>query len=269
METLVPRSSSSAWLSFSKSVALLVAVILFSFPSAMAEEVYDPLEDVNRAIFTFNDTLDEFLIEPAAKGYDFLVPDPVEVSISNFFRNIRTPVYLVNDLLQLRFHDFAVHSSRFMLNSSIGVLGLFDVAKHFDLEHTRQDFGLTLGRYGVGPGPYLVLPLLGPSNLRDTTGIVVDYGLDPLNYTSFIDGISWEQALVIDSSERVLNVLNTRSRLLDTVASAKSASLDYYLFIRSAYNQNRSAAVRGAQGSQQNDEDMLEDEEEYIFEDDE
>ena len=256
-------------LGHSKFLILFLVANLVLLSSAIAEDVYDPLEDVNRAIFSFNDTLDEFLIEPVAKGYDFVVPDPVEVSISNFFRNLRTPVYLVNDVLQLRFHDFAVHTSRFMLNTSIGVLGLFDVAKHFDLEHTRQDFGLTLGRYGMGPGPYLVIPVLGPSNLRDATGMLVDYGLDPRSYTSAIEGISWEERLIIDSSERGIELLNTRSRLLDTVDSAKSASLDYYLFVRSAYNQNRRATVHGTQSFQDSGDDMLEVEEEYIFEDDE
>lgn len=243
----------------------------FAEEDTVPPEVDDPWEGFNRAMFSFNDTLDVYFLEPVARGYDAIMPDPVESSINNFFLNLRTPIYLVSDLFQFRFDEFGLHASRFVINSTAGVAGFFDVAKHFDLEHKEQDFGLTLGRYGLDSGPYLVLPILGPSSLRDATAGIVDRFLDPVAYTLFIENLSWEERLAVDAGIRTVEIVNGRSRLLSTVESAKGASLDYYLFVRSAYMQRRRAlvldkAVEQTETSDTTNSKPLE-EEEYIFDD--
>jgi len=195
---------------------------------------YDPWQRMNRGIFWFNDQADQYVLEPVAKGWDVIMPEPAETSISNFFGNLRFPVVMLNNLLQGKPGDAAVDVGRFMVNTTFGIGGLFDPATIWGLQRHNEDFGQTLGVWGVPPGPYLVLPLLGPSNPRDTAGIPVDwvFSVTPL----FLSSFWWTGAGVI-------NVVNARAQIIDEVQQAKEASLDYYVFVRNAYYQRRVAQV--------------------------
>ncbi len=206
--------------------------------SAGVDADYDPWQRMNRGIFWFNDRADVYVLEPVAKGWDAVVPERAENSVSNFFTNLRFPVVMANNLLQGKPGAAAIDVGRFMVNSTIGVGGLFDVATLWGLQRHNEDFGQTLGVWGVPPGPYLVLPLLGPSNPRDTAGIPVDYVLSvtPL----FLSSYWWTGAGII-------SIVNARAQVLDEVQQAKSASLDYYVFVRNAYYQRRQALVNDQQ----------------------
>ncbi len=221
-------------------LALLTALVLtLAAPGAgraddEPDADYDPWQRMNRGIFWFNDQCDVYVLEPVAEGWDMVMPERAETSISNFFANLRFPVVMVNDLLQGKPGAAAIDVGRFMVNTSFGIAGLFDPATIWGLEKHNEDFGQTLGVWGVPPGPYLVLPLFGPSNPRDTAGMPVDYVLSitPLVLNSFW----WTGAGVV-------NVVNTRAQYLDEVRNAKEASLDYYVFARNAYYQRRKALV--------------------------
>jgi phospholipid-binding lipoprotein MlaA len=195
---------------------------------------YDPWQRMNRGIFWLNDRADHYVLEPVAKGWDVIMPEPAESSITNFFTNLRFPVVMMNNLLQGKPGDAAIDVGRFMVNSTFGLGGLFDPATIWGLERHSEDFGQTLGVWGVPPGPYLVLPLLGPSNPRDTAGIPVDwvFSVTPL----FLSSYWWTGAGII-------NIVNARAQILDEVQQAKEASLDYYVFVRNAYYQRRVAQV--------------------------
>jgi len=217
--------------------ALLMAAALAMPSFGLAEEGadYDPWQKMNRGIFWFNDRADVYVLEPVAKGWDIVMPEPAETGISNFFANLRFPVVMVNNLLQGKPGAAAIDVGRFMVNSTFGIAGFFDPATIWGLHRHNEDFGQTLGVWGVPPGPYLVLPLLGPSNPRDTAGIPVDYVLSvtPL----FLNSYWWTGAGVV-------NIVNTRAQYLDEVRNAKEASLDYYVFARNAYYQRRAALVK-------------------------
>ncbi len=202
---------------------------------------YDPIEKVNRGIFWFNDHADMYVLEPTARVWHRALPDPVETSIANFFSNLRFPVVTVNDLLQGKPKPAAVDVARFMVNTTFGVAGFFDPASGWGLVRHNEDFGQTLGVWGVGPGPYLVLPLFGPSNVRDTSGLVVDYVLSV--YPWAVD--SWVLLPV-----GAVSAVNTRAQILQEVEDAKQASLDYYVFVRNAYYQRRIALVNDQQEEQ-------------------
>ncbi len=226
------------------------------------EQIWDPIEPVNRGIFWFNDQVDYLILEPAARGYDYVVPDEVQISVKNFFRNASFPGYLFNDIVGLEFESAAIHSGRFLINSTLGVLGLFEVAEDFGLEHESNDFGVTLGRYGLGPGPYLVLPLLGPSNVRDGVGRIVDSYLDPFTLATYSD-MSQDEKLAMIAGANALRLLNQRASLLKTLETAKEGSVDYYLTIQSAYYQLRRASIFP---EALRAEDELEEEEDFLAE---
>lgn len=206
----------------------------------------DPIEGFNRKIFWFNDHVDMYVLEPVATGWAFVSPKRVRTCISNFFTNLRFPIVALNDLLQGKFIDSASDVGRFGVNTTIGVVGLFDPASHFGLEEHVEDFGQTLGVWGVPPGPYLVLPIIGPSNPRDTLGLGVDYAFSVTPF--FVD-----QYILI--GVRVLDAVNYRSLILEEVKDAKEASIDYYSFVRDAYFQRREALVTdGARNAEQEEE---------------
>ena len=202
-------------------------------PAARFEES-DPWQGFNRKIFWFNDKLDVYVLEPVAKGYDFVVPDRAQTSVANFFRNVRFPVVLGNDLLQGKMNAAATETGRFFVNTTVGVVGLFDPATDWGLVSPEEDFGQTLGWWGAGTGPYLVLPIFGPSTIRDGAGILVDI---PMSVAPFFVNS------YILYGVRVLEVVNYRAQVLDTAAQAKEASVDYYTFMRNAYLQRREALV--------------------------
>jgi phospholipid-binding lipoprotein MlaA len=196
--------------------------------------VRDPIEPVNRAVFWFNDKLYFYLFKPVARGLR-VVPEKVRVSADNFFDNLSAPLRFLNNVLQMQFDDASDELARFIFNSTFGVAGLFDVAKREGgIRRRNEDFGQTLGRYGVGSGFYLVLPVFGPSNVRDAAGRVGDYFLSPLTYA-------------LDSDERiVLSAVEKENALSldrDTYEGIKRDALDPYLFIRDAYAQRREAVI--------------------------
>jgi phospholipid-binding lipoprotein MlaA len=221
------------------SVTILSLAILFLTLPALAEDISDPIESVNREIFWFNDQVDIYAMEPIARGYDYITPKPVQIGVSNFFANLRYPSYLVSDLVQFKFTQAAEHTGRFLLNSTIGLFGLIDVAKHVGLEDHREDFGIALAYHDIPAGPYLVLPFLGPSNLRDGVGQVVDFFLDPLAILGLSNNIDKGDRDKIAYPLGALRLISIRSGLIEAIEAAKSSSVDYYLFMQSAYYQHR------------------------------
>jgi phospholipid-binding lipoprotein MlaA len=205
---------------------------------AEVEEPYDPIEGVNRAIFSFNDTLDVYVLEPVARRYREHTPDPVRKGIGNFFLNLRYPSYLVSDIVQGKFDQALEHTGRFLVNSTVGVVGLIDVAKDWGLPDHDEDFGIALAYHGVPSGPYLVLPLLGPSCVRDGVGRIVDAFLDPIGWVGY-SNISSSAKIVIAATSLGVRTVHTRSGLLQAIESAKESSVDYYLFAQGAYYQYR------------------------------
>ncbi|MGE4543109.1 MAG: VacJ family lipoprotein [Pedobacter sp.] len=199
-------------------------------------DVFDPIEPFNRGMFWFNDKLYFYLFKPIARGYR-VVPEPARESVSNFFSNLGTPVRFANSLLQLKIADAGTELGRLIINSTLGIGGLFDPAKAwFDLDRKEEDFGQTLGNYGVGSGFYIVWPIFGPSNTRDTVGMVGDFFLDPLHY------------IEIKPVERVgLTALDKETDLSldkDTYESIQQEALDPYLFVRNAYEQYRDGKIK-------------------------
>jgi len=222
-----------------------------SGPPTRAQEVpaaaeNDPIESVNRKIFWFNDHLDMYVLEPVAKGWHFVLPDRVETSITNFFYNLRFPIHTLNDLLQGKFKNAGIDVGRFVVNTTVGVAGFFDPATGWGLPMHWEDFGQTLGWWGVGPGPYLVLPLLGPSDIRDGGGLIVD---SAASITPFFVNT------YILLGARAVEIVNTRAQYLDIVRKAKESAFDYYTFVRNAYLQRRVGLINDEEphedGSQQ------------------
>ncbi|MBW1829446.1 MAG: VacJ family lipoprotein [Deltaproteobacteria bacterium] len=206
------------------------------FDDESAVQVFDPLRGYNRFMTGFNDKLYFWLLKPAAKGIAFVIPEPGRLAISRCFRNIMFPVRLVNNLLQFKIKRAGIESARFGVNTTIGVLGFGDPAKSwFDLDAYEEDFGQTLGAYGVGSGFHLVLPLLGPSNARDTIGLVPDYFLNPLSYIGNYK---------IESGIKVVDKTNYTSLHIGEYESIKRDAIDFYPFMRNAYEQNRKMKIQ-------------------------
>jgi len=198
------------------------------------EPVYpDPLEGFNRAMYSFNDGVDKVLLRPVSTGYKAVVPQPARTGVSNFFNNLAYPIVIINTFLQGKFAQGAEDLQRFIYNSTFGLAGLLDVATPMGLTAHNEDFGQTLGYWGVGGGAYIVLPLLGPSTLRDTVGLIPDYYADALYH---YDDVSTRNALI------ALRVIDRRSRLL-TASRIVDDQLDPYAFVRDAYLQRRESLV--------------------------
>jgi phospholipid-binding lipoprotein MlaA len=213
--------------------ALFAAVLLCSCSGHKPPQPdNDPWEPMNRKIFALNDTIDVYGLEPVARGWNYVVPDAVQRALTRFFNNLRFPINFVNDILQGKARASAEELARFQINTVMGVAGLFDVAADYGgLQLQNEDFGQTLGVWGFAPGPFLMLPFFGPSGVRDGIGLAGDFALG--FYTYFVP-LPW--VTVVSSG---INIVNERSRLLDTIANAKEASLDYYAFVRNAYVQHR------------------------------
>lgn len=200
--------------------------------------VSDPIEPVNRAIFAFNDVFDRFLFEPVAKIYDAVFPGFVKNSVQSFMRNLRTPWILANNLLQGDINDAGVSAARFVINSTVGIAGLIDVAAKQGLPYEDEDFGQTLAVWGVGDGMYIVLPILGPSNARDTVGKVADYLADPLRIWAHNTDNDW-----VYYTRGAVEAIDNRARAIKAIDDLRRNSLDYYAAMRSAYTQRRHALV--------------------------
>jgi phospholipid-binding lipoprotein MlaA len=221
-------------------VAVAAAGMLAGCATVTTPTKGDPFESYNRTMFSINDTVDTYALKPVAKGYVWAVPEPVRNSVTNFFSNIGDVYIAANNLLQLKIADGVSDIMRVAINTVFGVGGLFDVATVAKLPKHAGDFGLTLGHYGVPSGPYLVLPLLGPSTVRDTSGLVVDYFGNPLTYVS-PDSVSWALYGV--------NLVNTRANLLGATDVLADAALDKYSFVRNAYLQRRQYLISGDNGT--------------------
>lgn len=207
------------------------------------EEVSDPLEPFNRGVFWLNDTLDVYAIEPVATVYDYVTPQRLQNSVRSFFINLDYPIHLVSDLLQLNFTNAGRNSARFFINSIFGFYGAFDVAgEHFGIRSERDDLGTAFGRWGIPSGPYLVVPILGPSNIRDGVGLAGDSFLSPTIGIAYSNLPNSHRNLIIGGLNS-LRIINIRSGLLDTVKSAKEASLDYYSFVKYAHHQRRQTRI--------------------------
>jgi phospholipid-binding lipoprotein MlaA len=194
-------------------------------------DVYDPFETFNRGMFWFNDKAYFYVMKPVAKGWRWIAPEPLRLGIRNFFSNLRAPIRFVNAALQGKFRDAGNELTRFGVNSTLGIGGLFDPAKeHFGIARKQEDIGQTLGHYGVGPGPYLVLPFLGPSNFRDGAGLLGDF------YLSLVPVLFENRYYWIAVSGDIINYLSIDK---DTYEGIKKDSLDPYLFLRDAYGQYR------------------------------
>jgi phospholipid-binding lipoprotein MlaA len=232
--------SKSTFLASFTAFSVCLMLSFSAYAADKPQELSDPIEPVNRFVFGFNDILDRILIEPVAKGYNFILPEFVRDSIHSFMHNLSSPVIVANDLLQGKVGDAGVDTARFVINSTIGVLGLADVASAQGLKYKDQDFGQTLATWGVGNGFYLVLPILGPSSLRDATGTFVDAYADPIRIYSDNTDHMW-----IYYSREILQGLDDRSRLIKPIDDMRRNSLDYYAAARSAYSQHRNALIRG------------------------
>ncbi len=220
-----------------------------------AVEEYDPLESFNIRIFNFNREVDRYVIKPVATGYDYVMPDALELGIQNFFHNVRFVPRLMNNLFQAKFKGAGLEVSRFLINTTIGLAGFFDPAKNlFNLDTPDEDWGQTLGAWGLGQGPYLVLPLLPPLTLRDATGFLfMDLALDPINYMLIpVMPYRFEgqpMATVRDTRTivfwgiRVGEIINERSINLERFQGVEEATLDLYSAVRNAYLQKRAREV--------------------------
>ena len=201
------------------------------------DEIYDPFEPINRAILSFNNTADKIILEPVSKGYKKL-PPPIQSGIGNFLKNLKMPLVVVNQFLQGQTKNAVESTGRFVVNTTVGFFGIFDVAEKIGLEQKQEDFGQTLAIWGVGDGFYLVLPIFGPSSVRDATGMFLTYVTDPINAYAVSENESW-----ILPVRTATNAIDQRSKIIDEVNALRNNSLDYYAAVRSSYYQNRKASI--------------------------
>jgi phospholipid-binding lipoprotein MlaA len=232
----------------SRNMLMMLVVVVMTGCSTVSQqqtagtaaEVYDPIEPVNRIIFAFNDAVDVAILRPIAVIYDDGLSDPIKDSVRNFLRWLRSPIILANDILQGDLDAAASTSERFFLNAT--TFGLADVAGDQSIAYRSEDFGQTLAVHNVSTGPYLVLPFLGPSNLRDLIGIVVDNILDPLSTpVTVFDAQTTAQTIGV--SRRALSIVDFRSRSLKEIDNLKRETLDYYASARTIYNQRRVSQI--------------------------
>ncbi len=213
-----------------RTLILSLLVSLFCLGGCATTNPRDPLEPMNRVIYRFNDSVDSALIRPIAEGYRYVLPSFVRTGISNFFSNIGDVLVALNNLLQGKVVNAVSDLGRVLLNTTIGIGGLFDVASPLGLEKHNEDFGQTFGYWGIGDGPYLMLPFLGPSNLRDAMGTLVNAKLDPVGFAN---------SMRLRNSLWGTRLLSQRAELLDTSRILETAALDPYEFLRDAYLQRR------------------------------
>jgi phospholipid-binding lipoprotein MlaA len=201
------------------------------------EPVADPLEEGNRVVFGFNQKLDDWFWSPVTRAYRFVTPEIARVGIRRVLHNLNTPVYVANHLLQLRLRDAGQALGAFALNSTLGILGLFEPSKEAGWEVRPADFGQTLGLVGIGDGPYVVVPVFGPTTVRDGFGNAVDYFFQPLNYVLGVPTqLLWGGGSGLSLREEVSDQLNALER----------SSVDFYSVMRSAYRQSRDQEIANA-----------------------
>ncbi len=213
-----------------KSLVLAFAAAGLLAGCASSGNPRDPIEGFNRAMFAFNEGLDSAIVKPVATGYEAVLPSPVRTGVTNFFGNIADLLIGVNNLLQGKAPEAFSDLGRVVINSTIGLLGVFDIASDAGLEKHNEDFGQTFGRWGVGSGAYVMIPVFGPRTARDTVGLILDLAADPVAHVS-------------PNAERnvslVLRAVNDRANLLPADKVVEEAALDKYSYIRDAYLQRR------------------------------
>jgi len=229
---------------------------------AAYQEANDPVEPLNRYFFAVNDQLlDGLILKPAAQGYDAVLPGFAKNSIRHFLDNLRTPVILVNDVLQGEWDRAGTTITRFGINTTAGVGGLLDPATGWGYDRHGEDFGQTLAVWGTGEGPYIFLPLLGPAPPRDLAGFVVDQAFDPLTY------VFWNRDSVIPPTRFIVNGLDLRARNLDTLDEIERTSVDYYAALRSLYRQSRNNEIANGEIDPDNLPDISDIDYEFDYED--
>lgn len=214
-------------------------------PSPATAPEGDPWQGFNRSMFALHESVDQAVLEPVARGYRAATPSPVRQGVRNFLRNLRGPVIFANDVLQAEGERGVTTAARFVVNSTIGVVGIFDPASSMGLEYHDEDFGQTLAVWGVDEGPYLFIPLMGPSNVRDTTGRVIDTIFDPLSYMRGDDATAWR------AGRGLVTGVSVREQLLETVEDVRRDSLDPYSTFRSSYELLRESAIQNGQADVQ------------------
>jgi phospholipid-binding lipoprotein MlaA len=240
-----------------KSVSLLLGAGLFAGLSGCATtsefaDERDPLEGFNRNVYLFNDKLDKYALKPIAEGYQWVMPEFADKGVSHFFSNLGDLGITLNDLLQFKLGQAGEDGSRFLINTTLGIAGFMDVATGFGFEKHNEDFGQTLGVWGVPAGPYIVLPFFGPSSPRGATGLVGDYLADPITYVT-----GWDARLAFQATR----VVDFRADNLSTSKVIGEAALDEYEFIRDGYFQRREYLV--FDGNPPEDEEEFFEEEEF------
>ena len=235
-------------------------LFLFSWTTisgcATSSTAQDPFESFNRGIFALNEGLDKVVLKPVAKGYKAVMPEPLNQGVTNFFSNLDDVIVIANDLLQFKFTQAASDTGRILLNSTVGLLGFFDIASKVGFQKHDEDFGQTLGYWGVGNGPYLVLPLFGPSSARDAFGLGADTFLDPLYYYAN------SKSGVNTVAPYVAQAIDDRSDLFAAEKVLDTAALDKYAYLRNAYLARREYLVYDGNPPEEEEDDLL-------FEDDE
>ncbi len=238
---------------------LLVGVFLTGCASTKLNNengTYDPLEPMNRAVFSFNEMVDDNVFEPVARGYKKIMPDPLELVVGNFFSNLNDVVVITNSILQLNYESALATGARLLLNTTFGIFGLIDIASDIsaasdvNLSKRNEDFGQTLGHYGIGSGPYVVLPFLGPSSVRDTFGVAVDsFFMDPVTQGVtgvFLHNVDYINSTAVRIPIAAARAVDTRAQLLDVEKTLEEAALDKYEFMRDAYLQRRTSLVNNS-----------------------
>lgn len=215
----------------------------------------DPWEGWNRDVHGFNQDFDETILKPLAKGYQDVVPNPVDEGITNVFSNINDIGVTINDFLQLKFTQGGMDASRFLINTTAGFVGVFDVAKEIDLPKHDEDFGQTLGFWGVPSGNYMVLPFIGASSPREAFGLLGDALFNPLTYVSFFGGFAANAATAAATG---VDVTDTRSDLMSSEKIVNEASVDRYDFVKNAYIQRREYLLYDGNPPEENNDPLLE-----------
>ena len=225
-----------------KVILLIISISFFQISSTFSDdevsvssisydEIYDPIEPINRAVLNFNFFIDDIAIRPIVKTYKFIAPEPVEKGVSNFFSNLKEPIRTISFIFQGEFYKSFNSIGRFTVNT-LTSLGTFDLASRVGMEKNETDFGITLAKSGVSSGPYIVIPIIGPSNLRDFSGDVVEYFVDPIS-----NNVPNREYIAISSG------LNERAEVDEQLDKVRDASSDRYEMIKSIYYQNRNAQL--------------------------
>lgn len=212
------------------------------------EELYDPFEKFNRKIYSFNTTLDKYTLKPIAKAYRKTIPTPIRTSIGNVLTNLTTPLTAANSILQLNFKNAGKSVLRFTINSTIGILGIFDVATKMNIEISKEDLGQTFAKYHIPEGPYLMVPFLGPFTLRSLTGFGIEWQFNPIWHD--IDDTTQNQNIRYGIA--AFDIIHKREKIHDELEDITNNTLDPYSVIKSAYIQNRRSLVNNSKTTKQN-----------------